>query len=172
MHLFSQFPRIADTKPETGGDSLSASREGRPIFARRFGCGEFRISLVGGCHADEPVGPEFLRKLSAFLASPHCPKEILEEIEWWIVPHINPDGEERNKRWFDCGHADNLAVSRRHLLESIAPADLPSWACRPGSSTISNALVGGHGTSSGSRPASDRARFFVPCFADRGTGLK
>ena len=45
------------------GDSIGDSREGRPIKAFRLGAGPCRVSLLGGCHADEPVGPLLLRHL-------------------------------------------------------------------------------------------------------------
>jgi hypothetical protein len=59
------------------------------------------VSLIGGCHADEPVGPGFLARLAAFLESLTPGHALLTEYEWWIVPHINPDGAERNKGWYD-----------------------------------------------------------------------
>ena len=44
------------------------SRGGRPIPAFEFGSGPVRISLIAGCHADEPTGPRLLRKLSSFFS--------------------------------------------------------------------------------------------------------
>jgi hypothetical protein len=82
-----------------GGEPIGRSREGRPIHAFCFGEGEARISLLAGCHADEPVGPRLLRHLSAFLGSLPESDPLLKRYEWWIVPHINPDGEQRNRAW-------------------------------------------------------------------------
>ena len=81
------------------GLRLGTSREGRPIQGFRLGSGPVRVSLIGGCHADEPVGPRFLARLAAFLGSLETGHTMLTGYEWWIVPHINPDGRERNKGW-------------------------------------------------------------------------
>lgn len=86
--------------PEAGL-RLGTSREGRTIQGFRLGSGPVRVSLIGGCHADEPVGPRFLARLAAFLGSLESGHPLLTGYEWWIVPHINPDGRERNKGWQD-----------------------------------------------------------------------
>ena len=83
------------------GLRLGTSREGRPIQGFRLGSGPVRVSLIGGCHADEPVGPRFLARLAAFLGSLETGHTMLTGYQWWIVPHINPDGRERNKGWQD-----------------------------------------------------------------------
>ena len=57
------------------------------------------MSLLAGCHADEPVGPRLLRSLVAYLARADPDDPLLEGAEWWILPHINPDGERRNASW-------------------------------------------------------------------------
>src|SRR5260370_39402062 len=81
------------------GMTIGRSREGRDIVAHRLGRGPLHLSLIAGCHADEPVGPAMLRRLAAHLES--LPEEApwLAAASWWIVPHANPDGEERNRAW-------------------------------------------------------------------------
>ncbi len=81
------------------GDEIGASREGRPLRAFVVGKGPLRISLIAGCHADEPVGPRLLRLLVSYLTSLSAEAPPLAAYEWWIVPHINPDGEEANRDW-------------------------------------------------------------------------
>ncbi|MCL7970536.1 MAG: peptidase [marine benthic group bacterium] len=81
------------------GPSIGRSREGRPVVALRFGTGPFRVSLVAGSHADEPVGPRLLRHLVRYLSSLDPADAMLMRYEWWIIPHLNPDGEERNRAW-------------------------------------------------------------------------
>jgi hypothetical protein len=100
----------------TGPLELGRSREGRPILGRRFGEGGTRISLIGGCHADEPVGPRLLRELVARLEGGD--RELLEGREWWIAPHVNPDGEERNRSWQERGPQQGDAAPDTYDLPS------------------------------------------------------
>jgi hypothetical protein len=58
-----------------------------------------RLSLLAGCHADEPVGPRLLRRLVGFLGRLPADDPLLTEYEWWVMPHINPDGARRNLSW-------------------------------------------------------------------------
>jgi hypothetical protein len=78
---------------------LGRSRAGRPVVGFRLGTGTRRVSLIGGCHADEPVGPMLLERLVRYLASRQPSHPLLAGYEWWIVPHVNPDGAERNAAW-------------------------------------------------------------------------
>ncbi len=93
--------RILATEPlATSLDfPLGSSREGRPLVGCRRGSGPLHISLIGGCHADEPVGPEMLRRLATYLSSlpPGAPE--LTRATWSLVPHVNPDGEAANLPW-------------------------------------------------------------------------
>ena len=84
------------------GSAIGSSREGREIIGHVFGSGPLHVSLVAGCHADEPVGPAMLRRLAAWLAQrPAAPPEDpwLSAATWYLVPHVNPDGEARNASW-------------------------------------------------------------------------
>lgn len=99
------------------------SREGRPLPAYCFGAGSFRISLLAGCHADEPTGPLLARKVVTFLSRLPAAHPCLKDYSWWIVPHANPDGEAVNQRWYE--HSDrvyNLASYLR-FVDRSAPAD-------------------------------------------------
>ncbi|WP_419161668.1 M14 family zinc carboxypeptidase [Candidatus Palauibacter sp.] len=80
---------------------LGESGEGRPIGGFRFGTGREAVSLIGGCHADEPVGPRLLRRLAGYLEGIETDDPMLTRYQWWIIPHINPDGEVRNATWQD-----------------------------------------------------------------------
>ena len=82
-------------------ESIGTSREGRPIGAYSLGNGPSTISLIAGCHADEPVGPDMLRRLVRFLSAQEQDHPRLTEYTWRIVPHVNPDGEYRNAIWSD-----------------------------------------------------------------------
>jgi hypothetical protein len=81
------------------GEVIGESREGRPLHGLVLGHGPLRISLIGGCHADEPVGPEMLRLLTHQLGRLPDDHPLLAEIRWHIVPHVNPDGARRNAGW-------------------------------------------------------------------------
>ncbi len=51
--------------------------------------------LLAGAHADEPVGPETLRALVCEL--PQRRPDLLGDWRFVVVPHVNPDGEARNR---------------------------------------------------------------------------
>lgn len=79
---------------------LGESEEGRPIMGYLIGSGSQVVSLVAGAHSDEPVGPETLRALlRAFILAPERYVPYLEAFTFAIIPHVNPDGEERNRSW-------------------------------------------------------------------------
>ena len=97
----------ADATPNGAAIVLGHSRGERPVRAYRFGPGRRgapRVSLLAGCHADEPVGPRLLRQLVAYLATLDASDPLIAEVEWWVVPHINPDGESRNRPWQTAVH--------------------------------------------------------------------
>jgi hypothetical protein len=101
--MLERFEQIISTdrvRPEDG-TILGRSREARPVRGFRVGTGSIRVSLIGGCHADEPVGPLFLRHLAAYLGRLAPGDPLRSRYEWWIVPHVNPDGEVRNRTWYD-----------------------------------------------------------------------
>ncbi len=78
---------------------LGRSREGRPIHGFTLGHGPLRVTLIAGCHADEPVGPAMLERLVAWLASRPATHPALQAATWYLVPHTNPDGDARNQVW-------------------------------------------------------------------------
>lgn len=81
------------------GRPIGRSRRGLEIVGHTFGRGDLHVSLIGGCHSDEPVGPAMLRRLAAFLASRPADDPLLSRYTWYLVPHVNPDGEVRNAEW-------------------------------------------------------------------------
>jgi hypothetical protein len=102
---------------------LGTSREGRAIVGYRIGFGALRISLLAGCHADEPVGPRFLARLVGYLHSRPGGDDIIARCSWRIVPDINPDGAERNLAWMaGVGDRYNLAKYLGNVVRE-APGD-------------------------------------------------
>jgi hypothetical protein len=79
---------------------IGHSEEGRPIDAFVVGHGPLRASLVAGAHSDEPVGPETLRTLVLGL-DPEAAgtRALFEAVTLLVVPHVNPDGDARNRVW-------------------------------------------------------------------------
>jgi len=79
---------------------LGTSEEGRPIVAAVLGSGPKTICLIAGAHSDEPVGPEMLRTfILQTLAQKDRFEKFFSEFKFIIIPHINPDGEAKNKPW-------------------------------------------------------------------------
>jgi zinc carboxypeptidase len=78
---------------------IGRSREERDISGHVLGRGDLHVSLIGGCHADEPVGPAMLRLLAAFLWTRQEDDPLLAAATWYVVPHVNPDGEAKNAAW-------------------------------------------------------------------------
>lgn len=98
--MFNRIDDILMCPVKAPGRVIGFSRENRPIHAEVLGKGQRKISLIGGCHADEPVGPRLLRKLVAFLSSLEQDHPLLKNYRWYLVPHANPDGEVINKKWY------------------------------------------------------------------------
>jgi len=80
--------------------SLGISEEGREIHGVILGRGSRKASLIGGSHGDEPLGPEALRRfIIAGIEEKEKIEDLLEEWTLYIIPQVNPDGEERNASW-------------------------------------------------------------------------
>lgn len=108
------------------GVEIGRSRGGRPIRGFRFGEGATRVTLIGGCHADEPVGPQTLRRLVGHLGDAPADDPLLTHVSWWVVPHVHPDGEERNRAWWrrqvpvvDSRGAADVACDLKAYLEGV-----------------------------------------------------
>jgi hypothetical protein len=94
------------------------SEEGRPIAGVTLGYGPRTATLVAGAHADEPVGPETLRLLvleglaaRGWGAEGGGLADLWERFTLRIVPHVNPDGEARNRAWIERWDADDPAAT-------------------------------------------------------------
>ncbi len=94
-------------------EAIGESEEGRPIAGVTLGYGPRLVTLVAGAHADEPVGPETLRTLILeglaardWGAEEGGLEDLWGQVTLRIVPHVNPDGEARNRAWIDTWDAD------------------------------------------------------------------
>ena len=84
--------------PEVAVAEIGQSREGRPLYAYRFGSGPLPVSITAGAHADEPAGPMTAQILPRLLRE-HAP-DLLEAFQFHVAPQVNPDGAGRNRPWF------------------------------------------------------------------------
>jgi len=83
-------------------DTIGQTEEGRSILGVTIGTGSIQVSLLAGAHADEPVGPDTLRRMiPALLDSYDQYQSLFQRVTFCIIPHVNPDGEERNRSWID-----------------------------------------------------------------------
>lgn len=103
--------------------TLGTSEEGHPLYGVTLGYGRKLVTLVAGAHADEPVGPETLRRfiLGALAnrdwgAEGDGYAELFERFTFRIVPHVNPDAEARNRAWIT-GWPDVEAYLRHRQRE-------------------------------------------------------
>lgn len=142
LALEKRLPAILATLSASpdGGQVIGRSRGGREIRAYRFGTGDTRVSLLGGCHADEPVGPRLLRHLCGYLASLPGDDAALRSYEWWVIPHINPDGAEANAPWQSGDPAEyEITAYLQHAVRELPgddiefgfPRDFDDAAARP-----------------------------------------
>ncbi len=87
---------------ERNRTTIGESEEQRPLYGYRMGQGPDYVSLIAGAHADEPVGPQTLRTLVFSMLTNECLfEDLLRRFTFLIVPHVNPDGEQRNQRWIE-----------------------------------------------------------------------
>ena len=75
-----------------------ASARGRPIHHVRFGTGRLKVLLVGFPHCDEPIGGLTVFSLLTLLRDRH-PGLAEADVEWHVVPCIDPDGALLNEGW-------------------------------------------------------------------------
>lgn len=101
---------------------LGHSRQGRPLVGVETGRGATLVTLIGGCHADEPVGPELLDRLAGFLVSTAETHPLKQDFVWRLVPHVNPDGEVRNRAW-----TERRIAARDHRGEADLGFELEAY---------------------------------------------
>ena len=104
-------------------EAIGESVEGAPLLGVTLGYGPRLVTLVAGAHADEPVGPETLATLiveglaaRGWGAEGGGLADLLGQVTFRIVPHLNPDAETRNWRWIERWDASAPAASLGHFL--------------------------------------------------------
>jgi hypothetical protein len=75
-----------------------SSANGLPIHHVRFGGGHVKVLLVGFPHPNEPIGGMTAFSLLTLLKSRH--RELINaDVEWHVIPCIDPDGAVLNEGW-------------------------------------------------------------------------
>jgi Zinc carboxypeptidase len=77
---------------------IGQSRQNHPLFGVTFGSGPKHVSIIAGCHADEPIGPMTAQLLFPVLSARFS--DVLESFTFHVIPQMNPDGAEQNRPWF------------------------------------------------------------------------
>ena len=168
---------ILDTQAPPPLRPISRSREGREILGAVLGSGPRRVSLIGGCHSDEPVGPAMLRRLVSHLSNHPDPRYT-----WYVVPHVNPDGEARNAVWSEPGFRAGVFDLRLYLRHAMRekPGDDIEFGfpdLRPENRAVADFLAGGapfalHGSFHSIAFAPGPWFLIEPAWIDRTAGLR
>lgn len=99
---------------------IGESEEGRPIDGVVMGRGNRHVSLLAGNHADEPVGPDFLRRfVKVVLNRPDACSALLSAFRFFVIPHANPDGAFRNRTWRQSWEDDAGGVVTEYLRHAV-----------------------------------------------------
>ena len=122
--VFEDLQSACDSNPDLAAfEVIGESEEGRPIAGVTLGYGPRLVTLVAGAHADEPAGPETLRTLVLeglavrdWGAEGGGLGDLLERVTLRVIPHVNPDGEARNRAWIEAWDADRPAETLGHYL--------------------------------------------------------
>ena len=183
---------VLDRATLPDGETIGTSREGRPLIGYRFGRGPYHVSLIGGCHADEPVGPAMLDRLASYLDTRPVEDPLLARFAWWIVPHTNPDGDARNLPWSSeiVSHPDGKRAYEltRYLGHTIReppgedvefgfPRDADDDGARPENRAVADFLRGGapfvlHGSFHGMAFAAGPWFLMEASWADRTKAMR
>lgn len=79
-------------------EEAGRSEGGRPIHHVRYGTGSIKALFVGWPDANEPIGGLTVFSLLTLLAQRH-PLLVSSDVEWHIIPCIDPDGATLNEAW-------------------------------------------------------------------------
>jgi hypothetical protein len=127
---------------QAGVRLIGVSERGHPLLGAVIGTGSRHATLIGGAHADEPVGPETLRLLVAAATRPEPALEaVLRRWRLWVVPHVNPDGEQANRAWIERWPSVDAFLG--HVLREPPGRDVEFGfpAMRPENSAVTSFLA-------------------------------
>ncbi len=74
---------------------LGTSYDGQPIVGLQIGESPLRVRLLGAHHGDELSSAEIVLAVAEEVLS----RNLLDDLELWVVPHVNPDGVSAGSRY-------------------------------------------------------------------------
>jgi hypothetical protein len=99
------------------------SENGAPIHHVRFGSGAIKAMFVGFVHCSEPIGGLTVHGLMSLLQAGH-PALVDADVEWHIVPCIDPDGAVLNEGWSQQPFTLESYLKGFHTQELADQADM------------------------------------------------
>lgn len=105
-------------KVETAG----TSRRGLPIHHVRTGDGALKVLVVAFPHCHEPIGGMTISALMGLLAQGHTALRHLD-VEWHVVPCIDPDGATLNEGWTQAPFSFERYMKYRHVQPWLDQVD-------------------------------------------------
>ncbi|NUR83466.1 MAG: dehydrogenase [Nonomuraea sp.] len=100
-------------------ETIGHSRSGEPLVMLTIGHGGEHALVIGGPHANEPVGFLTVLRLARLL----CEGER-HGLTWHLIGCVDPDGARLNEGWY--GGPFTVAHHHRHVYRP-ALADQPEW---------------------------------------------
>lgn len=107
---------------------VGTTRGGTPVHHIRFGRGRTKALLVGFPHPNEPIGGLTICALLQMMANGH-PSVVNSDVEWHILPCIDPDGARLNEGWtlhaFDIDRyvRESHRPELRHQVDATFPIE-------------------------------------------------
>jgi hypothetical protein len=99
-------------------DTIGKSVQGRNLYALKYSTGQFgkdkskiKVLIFAQQHGNEQSGKEGALMLALELMKPEN-SHLFEKIDLALIPQLNPDGSEINKR----RNANNIDLNRNHLI--------------------------------------------------------
>lgn len=103
-------------------ETAGRSSRGAPIHHLCCGDGEFKVLVVGFPHCHEPVGGMTVAALIRLLAQRHHGLAAAD-LEWHIVPCIDPDGAILNEGWTQAPFSFERYMKNRHVQPWLNQVD-------------------------------------------------
>lgn len=103
---------------------VGQSNRGRDIYQARVGTGNKVVLIESEIHGNEKTGTEALLNILQYLGSSNSPqaKKVREEITLVVLPKMNPDASELDRRGNDMSWAEVV-----EKFPQLAAASGPAW---------------------------------------------